>query len=144
MDILVKITWLCDLWLQSYGALNFVQFFFLGLPCTTLDGLRSFYEVQDGCRPPTWICWWSRRTIHEGRFMMGISCENFVMIGLVLSSYKDLNILLLRLESPIHVQKLFLGRGVAPKFSTSFRPPFNMPMPVGWYIVRAVQEASHC
>ena len=24
------------------------------------------------------------------------------------------------------------------------RPPFNMPMPVGWYIVRAVQEASHC
>jgi len=54
--------------------------------------------------------------------MMGISCENFVMIGLVLSSYKDLNILLLRLESPIHVQKLFLGRGVAPKFSTSFRP----------------------
>jgi len=29
--------------------------------------ILAFYEIQDGLRPPSWICWWSRgppRKVH--------------------------------------------------------------------------------
>jgi len=45
--------------------------------------ILAFYEIEYGCRPPSWIYWGKSLDHQEGPFMVAITRNNFVMIALV-------------------------------------------------------------
>jgi len=60
-------------WTRCIFVANFVQIF-----SSTME-ILAWCEIQYGRRPPSWICWRSLGTTHEGPFMMAIPCKNFVV-----------------------------------------------------------------
>jgi len=52
--------------------------------CTNISmEILAFYEIEYGCRPPSWIYWGKSLDHQEGPFMVAITRNNFVMIALV-------------------------------------------------------------
>jgi len=86
--------------------------------------ILAFYEIQYGRRLPSWICWGSRGTTHEGPVVVAIPRKNFAMISIAVLKNYVFEFLSFMLESLIHVHKISIFGVSHPKFTgTLFTSP---------------------
>ena len=67
------------------------------------------FDLQDGGRPPSWICFTRFGTTHEEYLVVFVAVQNLVVIGAVISI-----VCALRLKMPIHAPKIGVFVGFYP------------------------------